>query len=149
MTGANIPKIAFFGMCFDSNGKRIDTSRFSAPEVLRFQHLCIQSDVWSFGCLIWECCSLGGTLFPSINSNELVSRIKEGARPERIPYIHNDMHQLLLNCWQIEPSERPTFPEITSLLWQFLSSPQHILTFRRPDGYTLPYYLPLLEEQNE
>lgn len=143
----NIPKISCFGVCFDDNGRKVDSNRYSAPEVLRFQHLCIQSDIWSFGCLIWECCSLGGTLYPEIQSNDLCSRIKEGVRPERIHYIHNDMHQLLINCWQIEPSERPTFSEITSVLWQFLSSPQHILSFQRREGYTLPCYLPLLEIQ--
>lgn len=148
MNGNNIPKISCFGTCFDSNGKKIDICRFGAPEVLRFQHRCAKSDVWSFGCLIWECVTLGGTLYANISSNEIISRIKEGVRPERVPYIHNDMHQLLLNCWQIEPSERPTFSEITSILWQFLSSPQHILSFKRREGYTLPYYLPSLEEQN-
>lgn len=148
MTRDNIPKISCFEGCFDINGKKVDYSRFSAPEVLRFQHHCLQGDVWSFGCLAWEIISLGGTLYPSINSNEITIRIYEGVRPESIPYIHNDMHQLLLNCWQIEPSERPTFSEITSALWLFLSSPQHILSFKRREGYTLPYYLPLLEELN-
>lgn len=147
MTTDNTPKISCFGICFDKNGKKFDLDRFSAPEVLRFQHNCIQSDVWSFGCVIWECCSLGGTLYPQVNSNDLVSHINKGMRPERLPYVCNDMFQLLLNCWQIIPSERPTFSEITSILWQFLSSPKHILSFKRQGGYTLPYYLPLLEEQ--
>lgn len=148
MTKDNVPKISCFGQCFDTSGKLIDLSRWSAPEMLRFQHLSIQGDIWSFGCVIWECLAIGGTLYPRINANELIFRIKEGLRPEPLPYVHNDMHQLLLNCWQQEPSERPSFSEITSVLWQFLSSPQHILSFQRREGYTLPYYLPLLEEQN-
>lgn len=147
ITNDNVPKIACFETCFDSNGKKIDLSRWYAPEVLRFQHISPQSDIWSFGCIIWECCSLGGTLYANVNANELIWRIKEGVRPERISYIHDDMQQLMLNCWQLEPNERASFSEITSTLWQFLSSPQHILSFTIQDHHELPRYLPLLEEQ--
>lgn len=146
ITNENIPKIGCFGTAFNDNGKAIDVSRWSAPEVLRFQHYSTQGDIWSFGCLIWECCSLGATLFPSINSNDLATRIKDGALPERIAYAHDEMYQLLLNCWQLEPSERTSFSEITSVLWQFLASPQHILSFKRVPGRTLLYYSPSLEE---
>lgn len=84
-------------------------NRWSAPEVLRFQYYSSQSDVWSMGCLIWECCALGGTLYSTIDSNDLCLRIKNGALPERISYVFDDMNQLLLNCLQLEPSERPSF----------------------------------------
>lgn len=108
VTSANRPKISCFGCVFNSRGMKVDLNRWSAPEVLRFQFFSIQSDVWSFGCLMWECCSLGGTLFSSINSNDLCLRIKNGALPEKISYVFDDMNQLLLNCWQLEPSERPS-----------------------------------------
>lgn len=142
-----MPKITCFETCFDINGTKIDLSRWSAPEVLRFQHSTLQSDIWSFGCLIWECVSLGGTLYGNIDTNNLVWRIIEGTRPNRIPYIHEDMQQLMLNTWQLGPSDRASFSEITSSLWQFLSSPLHILSFKRQDKYELPIYLPKLEEQ--
>lgn len=148
MTNENIPKISFFGDVFNSHGNKIETSRWSAPEVLRFQHLSPQSDIWSFGCLIWECCALGGTLFSTINSNDLATRIKDGTLPERISYVADDMYQLLLNCWQLEPSERTSFSEITSVFWQFLASPQHIISFKRHPGRSLPFYSPTLEEQS-
>ena len=53
-------KISAFGATpFDDQHKTIDLLRWSAPEVLRFQHYSVKSDIWSFACLIWECCSLG------------------------------------------------------------------------------------------
>lgn len=149
MTMEETAKLNCFGATpFDNHGKTIDLSRWSAPEVLRFQHYSERSDIYSFGCLIWECCSLGGTLYPSINSSELIARIKAGVRPEQIPFVYEDMNQLLFNCWQLEPSERPSFSEISMTLRHFLSSPQHVLSFKRQDGYLLPYYLPMLEVQH-
>lgn len=149
ITADETAKISCFGATpIDNHGKLIDLTRWNAPEVLRFQHYSDRSDVWSFGCLIWECCALGGTLYPSINSNDLIARIKAGVRPDRIPFVFDDINQLMFNCWQLEPSERPTFSDISFTLRQFLSSPQHILSFKRQEGHLLPYYLPLLEVQN-
>lgn len=91
---------------------------------------------------------MGGTLYSSINSNDLATRIKDGATPDPIPYVNDDMRQLLINCWQLEPSERIKFKDITSDLWTFLASPQHILSFERRLGSTLPFYSPSLEAQS-
>lgn len=146
LTNDETVKISCFGATpYDSHGKTIDISRWNAPEVLRFQYHSERSDVWSFACLMWECCSLGGTLYANINSNDLVARIKSGARPERIQFVFDDMNQLLLNCWQLEPSERPSFSELSHTLRQLLTSPDHVLSFDRREGFLLPYYLPLLE----
>lgn len=142
-------KVSCFGATpVDSHGKTVDMLRWSAPEVIRFQHHSERSDAWSFGCLIWECCSLGGTLYPSINSNDLITNIRAGIRPDRVPFALDDVNQLMFNCWQLEPSERPTFADISFTLRQFLASPEHILSFKRQDGHLLPYYLPLLEIEN-
>lgn len=149
MTSDETAKISCSGATpFDSHGKQIDLTRWMAPEVLRFRHYSERSDVWSFGCLIWECCSLGGTLYPSTNSNDLIAHIKAGARPDRIPFVFDDITQLIANCLQLEPSERPNISDISSTLRQLLASPQHTLTFKRQEGHLLPYYLPLLEVQN-
>lgn len=148
LTSANVIKVSCFGATpSDSNGKAIDLSRWSAPEVLRFQHHSDRSMVWSFACVVWECCSLGGTLYADIKSADLMTRIKAGARADRIPFVYDDMSQLLMNCWQTEPSERPTFGDINQSLSHLLQSPQHILSFTRREGILLPYYLPLLEAQ--
>lgn len=141
-------KISCFGATpTDNNGKSIDLSRWSAPEVLRFQHYNDRSAIWSFACVAWECCSLGGTLYANISSNDLAARIKAGARPEIIPFVSEDIQQLLMNCWQLEPSERPTFNDINQTLKQLMTAPMHVISFTRREGLLLPYYLPLLEVQ--
>lgn len=143
-------KLTIFGpTLYDDQNKGLDLSRWLAPEVLKFQNHTTQSDVWSLGCLMWECCCLGGTLYPNINSGDLLARIKNGARPEQSTFIFDDLYQLLLNCWEMDPVDRPTFSDINTILNQLLTAPTHALSYNSRDknggNVILPYYLPLLE----
>lgn len=88
---------------------------------------------------------LGGTLYANVSSGDLMQRIKGGARPEHVPFVFDDMYQLMLNCWQMDPGERPSFEDIRFALRQMQTSPTHVLSFNRREGIVLPYYLPLLE----
>lgn len=92
---------------------------------------------------------MGGTLYSNVISVDLMSRIRNGSRPEQTPFIFNDLYQLLLNCWELDPSDRLEMDEVALTLRQMLqTSPKHVLSFDRNDGLTLPYYLPLLEIKN-
>lgn len=149
MTANDVVKISAFGATpHDDHGKSIDIARWCAPEVLRFQHYTTKSDIWSFGCLMWECCCLGGTLYANTSCGDLVGRIKAGIRPEQVPFIYDDVYQLMLNCWDLDPSDRTNFEDISMGLRQVLTSPEHALSFNRRDGIVLPYYLPLLENES-
>ncbi|XP_067617277.1 putative inactive tyrosine-protein kinase Wsck [Eurosta solidaginis] len=147
-------KVSLFGpIPYVQNEKRIDITRWLAPEALRYQHFSVKSDVWAFACVAWECCTLGGTLYANItNTQQLLEAIKSGSRPARPTYVFQDLYQLLLNCWQLEPSERINFDEIAYNVRQLMTSPRHALCFDRttdaPDNNvldTLPYYMPMLE----
>lgn len=141
--------VTFASTPFDEHANRVDMSRWSAPEMLRFKNCTKRSDVWSFGCLMWESCTLGGTLYPEISTADLADRIKAGARPERCALFFDDIYQLMLNCWQMEQSDRPSFRDVADTLRDLLSSPRHVLSFDRRDGVLLPLHLPLLELENE
>lgn len=150
MNANDEPKLSIFGPTLYIEGRKlVDLARYQAPEVLRYQHHTTKSDVWSFACLCWELATVGGTLLSNVVSSDLMSRIRTGSRPEQTPFIYNDLYQLLLNCWELEPGDRLEMLEVASSLKQMLqTSPKHVLSFDRHDGLTLPYYLPLLEIKN-
>ncbi|XP_004523145.1 putative tyrosine-protein kinase Wsck [Ceratitis capitata] len=150
-------KVSIFGpIPYVQNEKKIDITRWLAPEALRYQHFSVKSDVWSFACVAWECCTLGGTLYANIsNTQQLLDAIKSGSRPAQPTFVYQDLYQLLLNCWQLEPSERINFEDIAYNVRQLMTSPRHALCFDRvaelPDNNvldTLPYYMPMLEMLN-
>ncbi|TMW48687.1 hypothetical protein DOY81_006230 [Sarcophaga bullata] len=150
-------KVSVFGPTpYVNNQKKIDLTRWLAPEVLRYQHYSSKSDVWSFAVVAWECCSLGATPYAQINSsNKILDALKSGSRPAQPSFVYADLYQMLLNCWTLEPSERNNFEDIAFNVRQLMTSPRHALCFDSPSEQTpndvlnsLPFYLPMLEMEN-
>ncbi len=91
--------------------------RWMAPETLSEGRLTTQSDVWSFGVLMWEIFTLGGTPYRSKALNlgesaDVLSYLEKGGRlppPEMAPY---DCVRLMKECWLWDPSLRPKFTTI-------------------------------------
>ncbi len=82
-------KIADFGLARDVHSndyyRKLGDGRlpvkWMAPEALFHRRYTIQSDVWSFGILLWEIMTLGGTPYPSVPSIEkLFQLLREGHR---------------------------------------------------------------------
>lgn len=144
-------KLSVFGPTLYSIGEdgsknMIDEERWFAPEVFRFQKFSHASDVYSFGLILWEMCCLGATVYGSVATNDLLARIKKGIRPDKQPFISEDLYQLMLNCWELDPAERSEINDVSGHLKQLTSSPMHYLNYNY-DGQ-LPFYLPLLEIKN-
>jgi endothelial-specific receptor tyrosine kinase len=130
----------------DGSRNMIDEERWQAPEVMRFQKYSHASDVYSFALVLWEMCCLGATVYGSLATSDLFVRIKKGLRPDKYPFISEDLYQLMLNCWELDPHERSEISDVSGHLRQFQSAPHHYLNFQHEKQ--LPFYLPLLEIKN-
>lgn len=124
----NVLKIADFGLARNIQGdyyKKTTDGRlpikWMAIESLANQVYTSQSDVWSFGILLWEIMTLGGTPYPGIHAQELIKRLESGHRMECPPNCLLEIYYLMRQCWHQEPYERPTFTEIVNILDTFLS----------------------------
>ncbi|KAM4732924.1 LOW QUALITY PROTEIN: vascular endothelial growth factor receptor kdr-like [Anableps anableps] len=82
-----------------------------------------QSDVWSFGVLMWEIFSLGASPYPGVQiDEEFCCRLKEGTRMRAPDYAPSEIYQTMLDCWQGEPQQRPTFTELVERLGDLLQA---------------------------
>ncbi|KAM4636533.1 proto-oncogene tyrosine-protein kinase receptor Ret [Discoglossus pictus] len=82
-----------------------------------FDHIyTTQSDVWSFGVLLWEIVTLGGNPYPGIAPERLFNLLKTGYRMEKPENCSDEMYNLMLKCWKQEPDKRSTFAEISKEL---------------------------------
>ncbi|XP_068111575.1 proto-oncogene tyrosine-protein kinase receptor Ret [Hyperolius riggenbachi] len=82
-----------------------------------FDHIyTTQSDVWSFGVLLWEIVTLGGNPYPGIAPERLFNLLKTGYRMEKPENCSDEMYNLMLKCWKQEPDKRQTFSEISKEL---------------------------------
>lgn len=71
-----------------------------------------KSDVWSFGVLLWEMFTLGGTPYVELKSNEVQAKIAKGHRLSQPRGVTTGLFQQMLNCWETDPEERPTFEDL-------------------------------------
>ncbi|KAM9801230.1 LOW QUALITY PROTEIN: fibroblast growth factor receptor 1b [Neosynchiropus ocellatus] len=119
-----VMKIADFGLARDvhhidyykktTNGRL--PVKWMAPEALFDRVYTPQSDVWSFGVLLWEVFTLGGSPYPGIPVEGLFKLLKEGHRMERPAGCPPELYQLMRSCWTAAPAGRPTFQNLVEEL---------------------------------
>ncbi|KAK6635683.1 hypothetical protein RUM44_000937 [Polyplax serrata] len=126
----NILKIADFGLARDVHchyyyRKTTDGRlpvKWMAPEALFDRVYTSQSDVWSYGVLLWEIMTLGGTPYPSVPRVEkLFQLLRSGHRMEKPPCCSLEIYMLMRECWSYEPVARPTFWELVQSLDSILA----------------------------
>ncbi|XP_061502652.1 tyrosine-protein kinase receptor torso [Anopheles gambiae] len=123
---SNTVKIADFGLSRDiyqenlyrktSNGKL--PIKWLALESMTHQVYTSQSDVWSYGILLYEICTLGGSPYPAISTNRLLRYLESGYRMERPKSCSELLYDLMYSCWNLHPGERPTFSKIVHTVEQ-------------------------------
>ena len=97
--------------------------KWMAPESLTEMVFSSQSDVWSFGIVMWELFSLGKVPYPGIAMNEeFIQRLQNGYRMSKPVYAPNEIGNLMADCWKTEPTQRPTFRQLAEALITQLES---------------------------
>ncbi|XP_011613790.1 fibroblast growth factor receptor 1-A isoform X1 [Takifugu rubripes] len=120
VTEDNVMKIADFGLARDihhidyykktTNGRL--PVKWMAPEALFDRIYTHQSDVWSFGVLLWEIFTLGGSPYPGVPVEELFKLLKEGHRMDKPSTCTHELYMMMRDCWNAVPSQRPTFKQL-------------------------------------
>uniref|UniRef100_A0A674N5C2 Fibroblast growth factor receptor n=1 Tax=Takifugu rubripes TaxID=31033 RepID=A0A674N5C2_TAKRU len=129
VTESNIMKIADFGLARDVHNidyyKKTTNGRlpvkWMAPEALFDRVYTHQSDVWSFGVLMWEIFTLGGSPYPGIPVEELFKLLKEGHRMDKPGNCTNELYMMMKDCWHAISSQRPTFKQLVEDLDRILT----------------------------
>ncbi|XP_050674066.1 fibroblast growth factor receptor homolog 1-like isoform X2 [Leptidea sinapis] len=122
-------KIADFGLAKDVHSNdyyRKKTEgrlpvRWMAPESLYHKVFTTQTDVWSFGVLLWEIMTLGGTPYPTVPGQYMYQHLSAGHRMEKPPCCSLEIYMLMRECWSFSPNDRPSFTELVEDLDKILT----------------------------
>ena len=119
--GRRIVKIGDFGLarsldgsadCYRKVGEGLMPVRWMSPESLNDGIFTTHSDVWSFGVLMYEVFSLGRQPYAGRANHEVFEIVKTGSHPECPRDCPTSVCHLMLNCFQTDPHQRPTFKQI-------------------------------------
>ncbi|KAK7869384.1 hypothetical protein R5R35_000690 [Gryllus longicercus] len=86
--------------------------KWTAPEGLAYNKFSTKSDVWAFGILLWEIATYGMSPYPGVDLTDVYHMLEKGYRMECPPGCPPKIYDLMRQCWQWSPGERPSFQEI-------------------------------------
>uniref|UniRef100_A0AAR2IZN3 Platelet-derived growth factor receptor alpha n=1 Tax=Pygocentrus nattereri TaxID=42514 RepID=A0AAR2IZN3_PYGNA len=131
LSQGKIVKICDFGLARDimhdnnyvSKGSTFLPVKWMAPESIFDNLYTSLSDVWSYGILLWEIFSLGGTPYPGmVVDSSFYNKIKSGYRMAKPEHASNDVYELMVKCWNNEPEKRPSFHSLSENVATLLPS---------------------------
>uniref|UniRef100_A0AAY4DZH2 Tyrosine-protein kinase n=1 Tax=Denticeps clupeoides TaxID=299321 RepID=A0AAY4DZH2_9TELE len=116
---SNLLKISDFGMSrqeddgiYSSSGLKQIPIKWTAPEALNYGRYSSESDVWSYGILLWETFSLGMCPYPGMTNQQAREQVEKGYRmscPQKCP---EEVYKIMQKCWEYKPENRPKFADI-------------------------------------
>lgn len=115
----NTLKISDFGMSrqedggvYSSSGLKQIPIKWTAPEALNYGRYSSESDVWSFGILLWETFSLGVCPYPGMTNQQAREQVERGYRMSAPQNCPEEVFTIMMKCWDYKPENRPKFNDL-------------------------------------
>uniref|UniRef100_A0A3Q3IEV0 receptor protein-tyrosine kinase n=1 Tax=Monopterus albus TaxID=43700 RepID=A0A3Q3IEV0_MONAL len=121
LTHGRVAKICDFGLARDITtdasyvlrGNARLPVKWMSPESIFDCVYTFESDVWSYGILLWEIFSLGNSPYPGMQVGSRFYRmIQEGHKMSRPEFAPIEMYDMMMSCWNHDPLKRPSFRKL-------------------------------------
>ncbi|XP_014899299.1 KIT proto-oncogene, receptor tyrosine kinase b isoform X1 [Poecilia latipinna] len=121
LTHGRVAKICDFGLARDITtdssyvlrGNARLPVKWMSPESIFDCVYTFESDVWSYGILLWEIFSLGNSPYPGMQvGSAFYKMIQDGRRMSRPEFAPIEMYDMMLCCWNDDPLKRPSFRKL-------------------------------------
>ncbi|CAH3165569.1 unnamed protein product, partial [Pocillopora meandrina] len=135
LVGENLTcKITDFGMARDidlqdiyipRNQGRIPVKWTAIEAMTGRMEYSTKSDVWSFGIVLYEICTIGAEPYPGISPCKIPRVLQKGYRIPKPDYFKDELYNIMLNCWETDPEIRPSFEFLCSSIRGLQKSKQN------------------------
>ncbi|KAJ0182393.1 hypothetical protein K1T71_001762 [Dendrolimus kikuchii] len=115
-------KVGDFGMTRDiyetdyyrKGTKGLLPVRWMSPENLKDGVFSSNSDVWSYGVVLWEMATLAMQPYQGLSNEQVVRYVVEGGVMERPEHCPDRLYELMRACWAHRPHQRPSFLQLVA-----------------------------------
>ncbi|XP_036880265.1 inactive tyrosine-protein kinase transmembrane receptor ROR1 isoform X5 [Manis javanica] len=109
---------------YRAQSKSLLPIRWMPPEAIMYGKFSSDSDIWSFGVVLWEIFSFGLQPYYGFSNQEVIEMVR---KRQLLPCSEDcppRIYSLMTECWNEIPSRRPRFKDIHVRLrsWEGLSS---------------------------
>ncbi|XP_028566170.2 high affinity nerve growth factor receptor isoform X2 [Podarcis muralis] len=126
-----VVKIGDFGMSRDIystdyyrvGGRTMLPIRWMPPESILYRKFTTESDIWSFGVVLWEIFTYGKQPWYQLSNTEAIECITQGRELERPRTCPSEVYDIMQSCWQREPQQRQSMKDIHSQLQTLVKAP--------------------------
>lgn len=126
-----VVKIGDFGMSRDIystdyyrvGGRTMLPIRWMPPESIMYRKFTTESDIWSFGVVLWEIFTYGKQPWYQLSNSEAIECITQGRELERPRTCPKEVYALMQGCWHREPQQRMVIKDIHSRLLALVKNP--------------------------
>ncbi|CAH0727470.1 unnamed protein product, partial [Brenthis ino] len=115
-------KVGDFGMTRDiyetdyyrKGTKGLLPVRWMSPESLKDGVFSSNSDVWSYGVVLWEMATLAMQPYQGLSNEQVVRYVVEGGVMERPEHCPDRLYELMRACWAHRAAARPSFLQLVA-----------------------------------
>nr|XP_033779019.1 high affinity nerve growth factor receptor isoform X2 [Geotrypetes seraphini] len=126
-----VVKIGDFGMSRDIystdyyrvGGRTMLPIRWMPPESILYRKFTTESDIWSFGVVLWEIFTYGKQPWYQLSNTEAIECITQGRELERPRTCPSEVYDIMQGCWQREPQQRLNIKDVHSKLQALVKAP--------------------------
>jgi len=93
----------------------VGTPYYLSPELCEGRPYNVKSDVWAYGCIVYEMCSNGSPPFQASNQGALILKILSGQSQSVPSHVTRHLADLVESCLTKDPAQRPDTRQILGL----------------------------------
>jgi serine/threonine protein kinase len=146
LVGSNMQvKVCNYGMRNPEKYHPQKYYKWVAPETFVDRVFDKKNDSWAFGVVLWEVVTLGGCPYPNKDMNAVIHQLKSGIRLPHPSHVSHEIYSVMLQCWDKESCNRPSFAETTRDLQELWESQRVYIDLAK---YNTPEYCEFDDHQS-